>query len=1114
MSSFAEKKLPEGLVSWIGSGFSWLMGDSDGVTDKKRNASIGWDNGFHAAVGSEKVSHGADKDHEMRSGQSLAWDAGTASYTRTSGGKIVTDDGAKIADQKSTKLSVSNDGATLGRHSETSRKQGDDSSSTSMDWLFGWMGDSPTARLASERQQSDGTTTTGTKAQAGWGEKGGYGSWENSRKIYVDDDNVLTSKQKFEVNKDEVSISTSSGSRLKDPELTGVVDAEDKSTRVGYGKKGVTVNQSRKESTEVGDEKFSRESSRGWDGDQATWGSSRSHEKKDENGNTVTNSSGTQIGGNLDGGSISNTRSTSIVDKDDKVVGSKSSTVGGDVDLKNKTVGANYGHESVDEKGNKTGYGAAGKVGVDDSGALKSAEGSFSVSRNGATASVHGGFHVDAEKPVEVNGGFVVAWSKTSEAGAAGKYGKVGAHAGTNSVEHGRRVFKSQAEAELFVKNAASMIPVDQPEPTTVDGALRLQVGESRGRAHGSDMGVEGSMSIGSVGGVNAGANKSSSDGTSVERVSESVFLVTVDNAAQSGWNFGVSLSSASVGKSSSDSKSGAVTVQFDLSTSEGKKAFEEFHRSHKLPKKGGEVISQTEAKQHREGTAFKIGSLGSASITSTTSESVTYDKRGKTETYEGEFGWEVDEIDLPFLDGDGDIKSASRIVETELNDKQRAHVLNLFVACQDGDDSRRELAKLTGMGDYDNGPEKSSGKWSVSAQISDEQMQYFMKRFEGNKERAEDIFGGGTDARNQLTKQLHAAKSMDDKMRAVASFIANDKLSRQNLGDLRNVLFGEVWGGADANFQYDLLLKDEKGKIDRNFQGVGGRVELEGKIEKYQGLMQSGGSAGKAPLFDSLDAEVRDLQRRKAEISDPKRYTDLPSELRRQQLMQIDGYLEAFVSMRRQSGMEASKLRPGEEYNSEEDGKVVAGDAEDSKMDPRLRETRRVRSEISRSDFRIDFAKGSYDEGTQELQGLLRDPNWVLSNRTVAKQYEQKLEKARRIVASAAPMLAQIDEARALFLRNAGDPNAAAPLAANLAAQLKIVQSLYEQAQLDVDTMLGQIDEAAESPVASDAPAERRDGIMVGGKWYESWAAYHSGKSGPQAKEEARSSVPMHLPS
>jgi hypothetical protein len=640
------------------------------------------------------------------------------------------------------------------------------------------------------------------------------------------------------------------------------------------------------------------------------------------------------------------------------------------------------------------------------------------------------------------------------------------------------------------------MIPIDEPAPTSVEGALLLQVGEARGASSGSELGVEGSVAIGAVGGINAGATTSSQAGTTVERVGDSTFLVTIDSSDTDGTNYGLSLSQASIGNSESDTSSKKMTVKFDLSTAQGKKAFEEFNRTHTPPKAGGQVISQTDAEKHREGTTIKIGSLGSASINSTTSESVTYDESGKTEVYEGEFGWEVDEIDLPFIGGDGDIKAASRIVETEVNDEKRAHMLSLFVDCEDGDDSRAQLAKLTGMGDYDEGKEKASGKWSVSARISDDQLQTFVERFEDHEERDEDIFGGGSDARNQLTKKLHRAKDMDDKMRAVAWFVAHDDLDRQNLGDMRQVLFGEDWGGADRNFDYDVLLKDDKGKVDRNFRGASGRAELDGKVEKFQSLMKASGASGQATLFDSLDGEVKELQRRKSEVADPTRYSDLPSELRRQQIMQIDAYLATFIGMRRQAGMEASKLRPGQDFDSEEDGKLLAADQADGDMDPAFRDLRKLRSDIARTDFRIDSAKGFYEDGSKELLRTVRDPEYYPSHRLTTSRSNQTVSDARTISENAAALMPAVEEIRASFLRVSANPQAALPVANMLLAQLHSVQSMYESAE----QMIANATAAAET-----AGEERTDGIIVSGEWYASWADVKAGKKGVTDMEQMK---------
>src|SRR5262249_11123753 len=150
----------------------------------------------------------------------------------------------------------------------------------------------------------------------------------------------------------------------------------------------------------------------------------------------------------------------------------------------------------------------------------------------------------------------------------------------------GTRVFKTKAEAEHFRKNAAALIGGGFGSQETVEGALAMAIGESRGVGDTAKLGGELTGKLG-VAELGAGGEKSSDDALLVERLSPTVFQITI--AAKTDGEVRGSMAVAGVGATGyqGGGESHSTTVQLDLSTAEGKAAFEEIQRTRVVPRKG-----------------------------------------------------------------------------------------------------------------------------------------------------------------------------------------------------------------------------------------------------------------------------------------------------------------------------------------------------------------------------------------------------------------------------------------------------------------------------------------------------------------------------------------------
>ena len=1060
------------LFSWMQSGafsglfqgvplLQGLMSRSDGTTSQSKGASVGWDGGLKINVdGSRKIE--GDKDHVIEMATNMSYADGNASLARTTGGKMVGEDGAKLSDTKTTKVTVGKDGGKVAGGWQAASKNGDDESKHATDYSVGYGPKGMSGSLGRKEEKSDGYTTSKQGASASYdADKGVVINASSGRHTKIDDDHQMGHETTAKFEKGRAEFGHTKNSRIKDADLTGVVEEEKSGYKVGFGKGGVKGEYGHSHTTEVGGEKHTDAKKVSYADGRIGAEKSNTKVMKDADGNEVTKSSA--VSGSIGLDSASGGYKTSTATKDG---GSSSHAVNGSVDWDKGEASAGYSHASTSKDG--TSLTAGGSATVDKHGNLTGASVNAGVeSKGGTSVSVSGKYAVEAGKVEARDGKYVVSWTRT--VGAGGSAGRSGGRGGASvkgeaaHLDQGTRVFGSKEEAEHFKEHAASLIPTDQPSPETVKGALALEIGESRGATDKLGGGITATGKAG-VATASIGVEKGSSHGAMIERISANVFQVTVSDGSSKGISGDVGVGGAGAGKFAQSSQDHSVTVQFDLATPAGQKAFEEYNRTHKVPKKGGQVVSQTDAEASRHGTRLSFGPLGSASIASSTWDSTTHDASGKTEVHGGGYEENVTSK-IPFFKGHDNMGLS--LVGVEHNDTERSYALQGTVDSTDGEASRHRLAQITGMqsGTYDPDKLKSSGKWRVDVNFSAAQADQFMDEVGSEKVRDISIFESRPDVRNNLRKELKAAKTSDDRMKAIARFVAEGGLGGESMDVMRRLLFGQASSGLDnhflGNFDYDLQLEG-----DKNFRGVQGRVELENKLVGYQTLMAQG-EASSSTLVGSLQGELETLRKQRAEISDPKRYTDLPDELRAQQVQKLDLYIEQVRGMRLQAAQAATKLHPDQAIDPNEGATLdqEAADAKGGKGDPKLAELRRLRHQISSSDSQIDLFQFQYQTARQEASQL-SGTGGVASTHDHRRQYDQihaGASAAQGLQAGASAMLRATEDLRVRFILAMNKPEEAAALGAALLAQLRMTEAMLDSAaqavQKERDLFAGELE-------------------------------------------------------
>jgi hypothetical protein len=373
---------------------------------------------------------------------------------------------------------------------------------------------------------------------------------------------------------------------------------------------------------------------------------------------------------------------------------------------------------------------------------------------------------------------------------------------------------------------------------------------------------------------------------------------------------------------------------------------------------------------------------------------------------------------------------------------------------------------------DAQRGAVKSSGKWRVDVNFTAAMADEFMANIESEKVRDISIFESRPDERNNLRKALQAAKTSDDRMKAIARFVGEGGFQGESMNVMRQQLFGQQSSGMDnrflGNFDYDLMLPG-----DKNFRGVQGRLELEHKLAGYQALMTNETSS--APLVGSLNNELDGLRKQRAEIADLKKYTDLPDELRAQQVQKLDAYIETVRGMRQSAALAATKLNPDKGLDANEAAKMdeEVATAQAGGGDPKLAQLRQLRSKISSSDYFIDLFKFQGDTARSELGQLGQQGEAIDRVRDHKRQYDQvhaHTKGALEMKQAADAQLRAVEDLRVQFILSMNKPDQAMALGNLLLAQLKISETLLEQSadrfQQERDLFAGDMPLQEEKPV------------------------------------------------
>ncbi|MFN0248378.1 MAG: hypothetical protein ACKV2T_15915 [Kofleriaceae bacterium] len=724
-----------------------------------------------------------------------------------------------------------------------------------------------------------------------------------------------------------------------------------------------------------------------------------------------------------------------------------SGTVGAD------GVSAKGSHTAKTKDGKETK--ATGNAAIDAKGNVKNADVDAEFkTKAGWKASVGGSYKVVASDPKKKGDAYVVDWVRKAEVHAGGgkSGGKLGGE-GKVEKDHrdfGTRTFKTEKEAKQFQDNAAAMIQGAFGAATTAKDALSMQIGETRGVGDGSKLsgGLNATWGVATVG---AGAETSKDDTVVVERLSPTVFQVTVAHKDGSGSHSNVGIKDVKAGGYTDKSRTQSTTLEFDLSTPEGKTAFDEYQRTKQTPTSGATFVSQTDAERKRRGTRLGFGKYGTADVgVAEQWESSMQDRAGQTrEVFGGENSYNVEQK----VFGKRHDKASLQIEQTLVNGKHASYSMAGEVDSSDGAHTMRELANMTGVTPKDAGAAKSSGHWHVDIGIDDNQVDKFLAAVDAQKYRGVGVWEkmANPDHLNELRKLIHAAKTPQDKMRALSYFISESGLSKtEGLNAIRAEVFGMGKPGFNpvgttnhfnGTFHADLKLEKDKHNV---FTGLEGRLVREAKIDEYKSILSTNPQGGGA-VIGTIQADIDELDRKMKWASNPSEYTDLPPDLRTMQLETLRKERDNLIAVRDIAAKGALK----------DTGPAVG---KNDTADPATKAVRELREKVADLEARAARHRGNIKMYQAEINK--RDPALRAAARRDKAQndgYEDAI-KSRNTADDKEHR--QVRELRAAFVLALGTPDKAIEAGQKLVAALDFVTAYLESAEDNYNSFIEYMDE------------------------------------------------------
>lgn len=558
----------------------------------------------------------------------------------------------------------------------------------------------------------------------------------------------------------------------------------------------------------------------------------------------------------------------------------------GNIDLNLKGVDVSGDVSHTTKKGNRFGAGVHGSTDWEGNTSLVGSATFETRSGLSISPTIGTSDQADASDPQYIEGtGFVVTYkrSSTDNYGVGGGKSLGGGTSASVNVGHseakyrsGSRIFATLKQANDFRDNVRreTQESIFQAAPTTVMGAMQIKIGESRGGGTASANTIGGSLSYGEgMGSLGYNHVETTNNEVSVMRTGQTTVDVTRTFSEDTTKDPNIGAFGMTNTKGKSEETGRAVTYSFDLNTPNGIAAFNRWVSSSDAPGAGATNRRVKTFKQSNHHDDYGMPVKFSASWKDRKWESKEEDEAGNvTETFGGGQDFDTRTGAVAEFLGDREQHANAQIEATIKNGKE-SFAARYTVSGESGDANLEALGKIFMGSHHDAGA--SSGYWLLTQQID--------PKIVADLERDNKAF------RN--------AKTPADRMRIYTDYVQENGA---------RMIGGQGRGGSRPN-PWNLELPG-----DPNFPGAGGRAALEDKHQAARDQLSSDHTSGNT-VADDAGQEIAKLKERRKNVADKTKYTDLPDELRQEQVNVVDDHIAKFEAVRSQSESLAMRTDPNE---------------------------------------------------------------------------------------------------------------------------------------------------------------------------------------------------------
>ncbi|MDP2315010.1 MAG: hypothetical protein Q8P41_19070 [Pseudomonadota bacterium] len=533
--------------------------------------------------------------------------------------------------------------------------------------------------------------------------------------------------------------------------------------------------------------------------------------------------------------------------------GNKKGTSGsGGYDAESGEASASFKRSNTDKDGKDLGSaGGSGSLDLDGADGKRGGKAELSASKGKKSVALSGGYTITVNKPEKVDGRWVITYETELAGKISGgvKSKKAGASAniGGSKKKSGRKSFASEKEAQAFFD-----APTLEGVPSSASDVRAMGEGDERGKESSFDAGVDGSVSLGAVE-VGAGGSHSSSDYETLTKGKGGKVRMEVGHKELDEVHGSVGMAGVSAGAGKSWASQQSVTVEFDLDTDDGRRAYNHYQRFHALPRgaRGWKVVGS--AKGSAETDSYSLGLLGvKVGSSHTVASSV---ERADGNKYERDSGTDSTSVSVPLL---GNYSRSHRLSMLQVNDGRSFFNTESTVKASDLDDVRSGMARSAMETEKGIGG-SNKGTYRLQSAISEADMDKFIQvATSANASKMFNWHGGlhATDGLEDLQNGLMRARGdKDTQRRVLARWVADEGYDA--LTTLHAISHGKFDQNGAGGTQMFVAIDG-----DPLMTGMKGQLELELRIQGWDQRLQKG---ERGPALASEIRKDIGFQRQKA---------------------------------------------------------------------------------------------------------------------------------------------------------------------------------------------------------------------------------------------------------